>query len=218
MSDRTIVRGLLTAAFAGVLLAFVSNAPAGDITYNIVDYPANETDQYNGGTDTIIGTITTDGVMGTLASQDIVSESISLYNSVIGVTWLEGSSFSFSGQLLATPSQLLLPTGGECELATFEPWLLAPSVNSIAYDNGYDNQFQYGAGVASGGMWAPPPPPLAGFLATNPPDTPGSIGSGGSEWVIAAVPEPSTCTLLTSALLGLGVVYLRRRGARTAEA
>jgi hypothetical protein len=35
-----------------------------------------------------------------------------------------------------------------------------------------------------------------------------------STWVIAGVPEPSTVTLLFSALLGLGVVYLRRRRAK----
>ena len=40
-----------------------------------------------------------------------------------------------------------------------------------------------------------------------------SMGGGGS-FTITAVPEPATVTLLGSAMLGLGAVYLRRRGRR----
>jgi hypothetical protein len=51
------------------------------------------------------------------------------------------------------------------------------------------------------------------WQAFDPLPGPGSIGGDGS-WTIATaatVPEPATLTLLGSALLGLGVVYLRRR-------
>ena len=55
---------------SAVLLAFVSNAGASEITYNIVDYPANEADVW-GGNDTISGTIVTDGSMGPLSATNI---------------------------------------------------------------------------------------------------------------------------------------------------
>jgi hypothetical protein len=78
MLDKTMVRDLMAMGLVVIFLASVSNASADDITYNIVDYPVNEIDLITGGTDMISGTITTDGSQGTLTSQDIMSESISL--------------------------------------------------------------------------------------------------------------------------------------------
>ena len=71
--NRSHRRSALVAAhllFAAVLLASVSNASGQNRTYNIVDYPANETDA-NGATDTLSGTIITDGKLGTLTPSDV---------------------------------------------------------------------------------------------------------------------------------------------------
>jgi hypothetical protein len=215
MFDRTMVRGLMAAGLVAILLAAEANAWTQDITYNIVDYPVNETDVITGGTDTISGTITTDGSLGALTSQNIVRESISLYNSMDGTSYFEApvsSSFSLiSGQLSASRSQLLLSNGGECQIycSTIEA---DPPTLAVTYDNGYDNQLQFSGSIIGGTV--APHPFFQSFLATNPPDTAGSIGSGGSTWVIATVPEPATLTLLGSALLGVAALYLRRRGAK----
>ena len=56
--------------FSVVLIAFVCNARAGDITYNFVNYPVNET--YNGTPVVLSGTIVTDGALGTISASDIV--------------------------------------------------------------------------------------------------------------------------------------------------
>ena len=58
------------------LLASVSNAGAQDITYYIVDYPANEADG-SSGTDAVSGTIVTDGTIGLLSAADIVGGTFS---------------------------------------------------------------------------------------------------------------------------------------------
>ena len=52
--------------------AVVSNATASDVTYNIVDYPANE------GTNTISGTIITNGTIGSLAAANIIGGTFSI--------------------------------------------------------------------------------------------------------------------------------------------
>ena len=44
---------------------------------------------------------------------------------------------------------------------------------------------------------------------------PATLAVSNNDLVLTVVPEPATVTLLGSALLGLGVVYLRRRWAKT---
>ena len=61
--------------FTAVFLASISKATAGDITYNIVNYPVNET-WNNGAPDAepvvLSGTVITNGAMGVISASDIV--------------------------------------------------------------------------------------------------------------------------------------------------
>jgi hypothetical protein len=61
----------------GVFLVVVSFARAENITYNIADYPASQLDRhiywYTGLTDHVTGTITTNGNLGMITPNDIVS-------------------------------------------------------------------------------------------------------------------------------------------------
>jgi hypothetical protein len=213
--------------FASVLLAISSSAWSQDITYNIVDYPANETDFSNGEQDSISGTIITDGNTGALSPSDILGGSFTLSNPSCGAVTapitVTGPQVEFSG-LTATPSELcLLPGTGVFTFTT--AFFSKVGVGSIylgcqycdasasdagdtvsIFGVGYQN-LTYAYGFSEGSF------PSATF-----PATPGNIGSCGADWVIAGngqpTPEPATLALLGSALLGLAVVYLRRRGAK----
>ena len=109
MFDKTMVRGLLVAAFA----ISVSNAWAGDITYNIVDFPANQVDQVLGGDDHISGQIVTDGTTGNYTdTTHIISSTFSLKNTA-------GQTFDFpdaiaslyNGSLQVSTTALQVPQG-----------------------------------------------------------------------------------------------------------
>jgi hypothetical protein len=67
-----VIAPLLAAA---VLMSAAINARAENITYTIVDYPDNQADTINAGTDSVIGTIITDGTLGTLNASNIVGGS-----------------------------------------------------------------------------------------------------------------------------------------------
>ena len=66
-------RLMLTAA----LLVFATATKA-DIAYSIVDYPVNESDQIAAGTDTVSGTIITDGTLGSLNPSNILGGSLTV--------------------------------------------------------------------------------------------------------------------------------------------
>jgi len=198
-------------SFSVVLLVSASNARA-DITYIINDYPVNEADQSGLGTDTLSGTIITDGTPGAWTGDPmahIVGGTLKLVSPAGTYT---GTSFLADGSsgaetLYATSTQLLSRPGDLIEFFA-APTPYAYTI-AITYANGpYGGQPYYDGTVAAGG------PELAGFDQAAPPGLTGSIGEN-NPWVIAtAVPEPGTLTLLISALLGLGASYLRRRGAK----
>ena len=103
-----------------------------------------------------------------------------------------------------------MPTSTNVQLDT-NPWgtpYPAPADVYIAYYNSDAQQHNYGGRHWLGDLnnWSP-----ESFQALYPAAVPGSIGYN-DPWVIAEViPEPATLTLLGTALLGFGVVYLRRR-------
>ena len=160
--------------FSIMLLTLASSAWAGDITYNIVNYPDNQADQ-NGGIDGVSGTITTDGNLGTLTQSDILS-----YNWTIGYSTgtytnsfpAGGGGLSASG-LLATSSQLLLPQGGLLSMYPYEE----PS--SLFYSN--TPMGAYSGNVGGLAFFGPTPPSTApGSIAAIDPWIIGVTGNGTS--------------------------------------
>lgn len=206
-------------AYPLVAAVFLVSGPRAwaHITYYIVDYPANEADLFNSGTDVLSGTITTDGTSGTLTAPNIVGAAITL-DTPAGTfsATTEANGLRFTGALTASATQLSVPVG---DLAEFVSAMNSqcPYQLLIQYWNGQSGVYNY-LGVAEGP--GPDPIPLAlidGSGAGSPVDMPGSIGSGGSDWMIATtspVPDPSTFVPLgigASSLLAYG--WRRRRTA-----
>ena len=190
-------RLMLGIAFFLVSFAVVRGA---DITYNLVNYPADQAGY------TLSGYITTDGTIGAITISDVQSWSYTIAQQ--GSTLATGSSpsgdLAFYG-VIATPTQLLLPlTVGEnpgSEINLFENtsdvvWVNdsdgGPNANIPYYLASYNN--------ALGPAWSTQNPQMGG---TEP-------------WVIAqtaAVPEPSTLTLLFASGVAL-LVYRWRKNYR----
>ena len=185
-ADRVLLHQFILSA---LLLARVSNAGAQDITYNIVDYPTNEADGWGCGTDTISGTIITDGTIGPLSTANIVGGSFSFVGangSLSGPAWFSGTV-----GLEATPTQLILDPGSDSSFSIGTAELLATS-NSLGADAVYENYVRdgqyYGSLVADNEGFQT----VLGYFDSAPvPTEQGSIGES-SSWVIATVPEPDS--------------------------
>ena len=212
LSHRHSARLAVPLLSSAVLLASVSNAWAGTI-YNIVDYPANEVDTVSA-TDTVSGTIITDGTIGPLSESNIIGGTFSLTSPNFGVSG--SASFGVPIGLEATPTQLLLDPGVDSSFSISTTYVYGSGI-SIGVDSAevvYENDPGRGQYCSlARGSFGTLAFDFPSFDSSPVPITPGSIGAN-SSWVIATVPEPATLTLLGSALLGLGVVYLRRRGAK----
>jgi hypothetical protein len=220
LSHRRSVLAASHLLFSAVLLASVSAARA-DIIYNIVDYPANEADEFIPGTDTISGTIITDGVIGPITQSDIVGGilTITYPTGSASVTYIGGveGDATCNGPLTATLTQLSLPSGSGFGIDGFS------SVDNQPYVE-YFHDFEYtGDNFIAGNVTYPYPSvvEIAAFSSGETLSTGAGSFGGPNPWIIAndgqavPTPEPATLMLLVSALLGLaGAVYLRRCGAK----
>jgi hypothetical protein len=187
---------VFAAAAVSILVAGARTTLAGQITYSLQNYAADQ----NGST--LTGSITTDGNLGTLTAADIVAWTWT-------VTPPVGSPFTQSSgpginttieNLLATDTQLLLP---ESQSEHSEIFLGFGDSGSglLVYRREENNAiFLYGA---------QPSLPGTGFwLTANP-------GMGGTDpWLIgvaAAVPEPSGALLISMGIAGLLLARRWRR-------
>jgi fibronectin-binding autotransporter adhesin len=183
--------------FSVVVLATVSNASAGDITYNIVNYPVNEVDN-TGGTDTVSGTIITDGTIGPLTASNMVGGSLTV-SGLAGTFSSEPTNnvvFAINqgdpnNRVIATSTQLLVPSNGFLDINT------SPSSSSFDIEIGYFNNAEgvdfYDGTVNVSDSFDPV---VFGTEFNGSLHAPGSIAQNPT-WVIARIP-PSVWTLAVS--------------------
>jgi hypothetical protein len=197
-----------------VFLAFVSHAWAGKITYTIVDYPVNMGDGINGGTDTISGTIITDGTLGSWGqTSHIIGGTLSFTQSSTTYT---GSTPGMTGQvgypdISATATDLLIPTGYD---GGIDVWTPQNDIIEIEWqrDTGTPSDAAYVGWVQTlSGTW------LADFgFAGAPPTTSASIAAN-DPWILAnggtPTPEPSAFVLFGAAAAALLAYAWRKRAA-----
>ncbi len=210
-----------SAAVAVVLLSVSTFASGADMTYNLVDYPADETGTWAGQC-SLSGSIVTDGMVGTLSYTDVVSWSYTITNSggysgaCQGVSAYNPSDpdpgyINGWGGITATPTQLILGTNGIL-------WLREDGPLGGTLD--YNYEWPEPSGGMSGGSiyqgtstpsdWPPSGDPahaLFGWQSVDPPMF------DGTPLVIAqTAPEPSTIALLSAGAIGLvGYAWRRRR-------
>ncbi len=200
-------RAIAGALFSTIVAARLSCASANTITYNIVDYPVNEGVSTGSGTDTISGTIITDGTLGPLSAADIISGTLSFTDPQDDPYYAGPALFGTPVDLEATPTQLLLDPGADSYLSIYS--LQAVGGSTLTADAVYGNNpgdgYYYGEVEFNSGSLGG-----AGYLFESypVPTSPGSIGAN-SSWVIATVPEPTSLALFSLAILGIGIVYLR---------
>jgi hypothetical protein len=198
---------------ATVLLASVSDAWAGNITYTIKDYPVCQVDQSGGGTIHVSGQITTDGTLGQYALNDgtithILNQQLTFTTATGQYQSSEGWGinlwpdtplfFATSTQLLVRPGDAYGPTVHQQSPVLDLEITWDRSHIVVSYDS-YRGHASSTVGLAS-------------FAADTTQIVPGSIGAS-DPWVIATVvPEPSTLALLGIAAIGLlGCVWQYRQ-------
>lgn len=184
---------------------------AGQITYNIQNYPAEQSGH------TLSGTITTDGTIGALAGGNILSYT---YTVDAGT----GNAFTYSG----TGANAVT---GDVEASQTQITLAQPPVGTIPFQETNSLVLQPQPGptalqwVRSESSFVNPPltVSIAEYIlengdASNPVWNTGFANLGGDPWVLAAVstPEPASLTLLGIGIAGMGLIGMIRRRRRTA--
>jgi hypothetical protein len=191
------VCGPVQALSSAVLLACASSACMGGTIYNLVDYGQNGAKME--------GTITTNGDRGTLTNSDITDFNIT-------ITPASGSPYSPYTLTPATPAYVvcnslqadssslyLTPGAGHA----FNIWSHSGYVCNLEYDDTSWPPWESNDALIV--------KDFSGYLLFIVDAHSGPIGYNPMVIATAPVPEPATLTLLASAMIGLGVVCLRRR-------
>jgi hypothetical protein len=213
---RTVCRSAPLAVLGGAaigLLAFTSafTAHAGTITYAFVDYGYPYQYSFTGlGTYQISGTIITDGTLGQLEPDNIIGGSLTVTPPQAATFFCSTETVQLStdipainGQVIATASSISVPAG------EFSVGLPGDSHGSglVAWLDDYYGTQQYYGQIDPCDFWS---------CGTYNGSEERGIGLPTDPLVVAtAVPEPTAFTLLTTGLLGLGVVSCVRRWRRT---
>ena len=192
---------VFAAAAVSVLVAGARTTLAGQITYSLQNYAADQ----NGST--LTGSITTDGNLGTLTAADIVAWTWTVTPPAGPPLTLSGVTSTVS-LLMATDQQLLLPIG-ENNAIPSEFFLVGPVGSSTAQLEYFRPSVGQGDSIysaANGNLGS------AYWITDNPP-------MGGTDpWVIgvatSSVPEPSGVVLVSLGITGLLLARTWRRSSR----
>ena len=125
-----------------------------------------------------------------------------------------GSPATEMALFTATPTKLYLPLNGWF-IDGYESGGTTGQNNTLERSNAFQGYTAFNCVYNNVRV----PGGAVGFRTVDPPDEPGSIATSNT-WVIATAqptPEPATLTLLGSAMLGVGVVYLRQRRAKVLQ-
>ncbi len=197
---RSQMRYLTAASSVVLLLSVVASNAWANLTYNLVSYPAYQIDLRTGLSDTLTGSITTDGAMGQLNLNDILSFSFTSVGTyaVAGSSNVAGSGVQFQTGIgpFATSTQLMLSPSNESLFLLGSPADGGDGGNgylvwndSSPFWNGWD--YSCKSSFEGLNLWEDP------ASAQDPQIPP-------SPWVIAqVVPEPSTLSLLIAGAAGL---------------
>jgi hypothetical protein len=191
MTLRTLLAGKFAFVFALLVLA---SQPASAITYNI---------NVSEGGNSVTGTITTNGHLGSLASTDITAWNLTINAGLGGhLTLGNGNPTMIGSPLLAGTTTLDFARSGSAEVIFgdgFNDWLLIGAV--LSGTPGGEMQFVEtgGGGSANHIVSLPPEDPFAGHIGsadfTPPADT----------------PVPTALPLFATGLGALGLIGWRRK-------
>jgi hypothetical protein len=200
---RSGAKGSLGVVLALFLLAEAAIAPRpahADLTYSLVNYPAEQ------GGHTLSGNITTDGTIGVLSTGDIVAWSVTIDESTFTSTDPLAGPLVVGDQLVASANAITLFGATQERPSLFLE--AAPNILEWDQTDTFGADSDYSAVVGGNTVW----------------DTPGATLGSSDTWTIAtrgaAVPEPSTAVLAGIAAGGLtaGVLVRRTRKQRHQDA
>ncbi len=244
MSTKAMIRGLLSAArfrplfargaahiaLSTIVLALGQTARAGNIKYNIVNYPLSQSDTLLGGTVRLSGTLITNGTIGELSSSDVIGGSLTYVDGAANVHVLPFSSatdpydFTFGDVsfhvpfLVATANKLSIPLGGG---GTIEfggprgvplPYAVLQYSNDEPEDAGLVTYFGEYFPIET--LSSPGDSSFSGSAVHDNPNAGAGSIFGSNSWVIAnggtAVPEPSSFLLAATSGVAFFLLFTRR--------